>query len=121
MQPDFNKGQLKAIEQTEGPILALAGPGSGKTTVIVHRVRYLIEKAMIPEANILVITFTRASAKEMEERYHRLTGNKECRCTFGTFHSVFFSVLKMAYGYRAGKSLSEDEKYGLIPSNYKFN
>lgn len=114
MQPDFSEGQWKAIKQTCGPVLALAGPGSGKTTVLVHRVKYLIEKAMVPEENILVITFTRASASEMEERYHRITGNKECRCTFGTFHSVFFSVLKTAYGYRAANVLSEEEKYGLI-------
>ena len=67
----FNKEQLKAIRHGDGPMMVLAGPGSGKTTVLVNRVLYLTEELKIPEKNILVITFTRASAKEMEERYLR--------------------------------------------------
>ena len=97
----FNDGQMKAIQHVQGPMMALAGPGSGKTTAMVYRIRHLIEKANVPPANILVITFTRASAKEMEERFIRLMNGKEYPCTFGTFHSVFFNILKRAYGYRA--------------------
>lgn len=112
--PNFNEGQQKAIHHVKGPMIALAGPGSGKTTVMVHRIRFLIEEARIPSENILVITFTRASAKEMEERFDRLMNRKDLHCTFGTFHSVFFHILKMAYGYHAGNILSENEKFAMI-------
>ena len=112
--PDFNKGQLAAIRHVKGPMLALAGPGSGKTTAMVHRIKYLIEEGKVSPANILVITFTRASAKEMEERFVRLMKGKRYPCTFGTFHSVFFYILRMAYGYHSGNILSEEEKYSII-------
>ena len=112
--PQFNKGQLKAIRHVKGPMLALAGPGSGKTTAMVHRIKYLIEEANISPANILVITFTRASAREMEERFVSLMKGKKYPCTFGTFHSVFFYILRMAYGYHSGNILSEEEKYSII-------
>lgn len=112
--PDFNKGQMTAIHHVNGPMLALAGPGSGKTTAMVYRIKYLIEEAGIPSSRILVITFTRASAREMEERFRKIMKGSECHCTFGTFHSIFFSILKMAYGYHAGNILLEEEKYTLI-------
>lgn len=112
--PEFNQGQLSAIHHVQGAMLALAGPGSGKTTAMVHRIRYLIEQAKVPAARILVITFTRASAREMEERFYHLMGGSECKCTFGTFHSVFFSILKMAYGYRSQDILLEEQKYSMI-------
>lgn len=110
----FNEGQLKAIRHVRGPMIALAGPGSGKTTAMVYRIKYLIEKAHVNPSRILVITFTRASAKEMEERFRQLMEGKEYRCTFGTFHSVFFQILKTAYGYTAADILPEEEKYNLI-------
>ncbi len=112
--PDFNEGQVAAIQHVNGPMLALAGPGSGKTTAMVYRIKYLIEEAGISSSRILVITFTRASAREMEERFRKIMKGSECHCTFGTFHSIFFSILKMAYGYSAGNILLEDEKYTLI-------
>ena len=112
--PKFNEGQLKAIHHVDGAMMALAGPGSGKTTAMVHRIRYLIEEAKVSPAGILVITFTRASAKEMEERFYKLMGGSECQCTFGTFHSIFFYILKMAYGYRSNNILLEEEKYSII-------
>ena len=65
----FNDAQKMAIRHREGPMLVLAGPGSGKTTVITNRVRYLTEKAGVDPSHILVITFTRAAAREMKERY----------------------------------------------------
>lgn len=111
---EFNEAQMCAITHVNGPMMALAGPGSGKTTVMVHRIRYLIEKAGVSPANILVITFTRASAGEMEERFIRLMGKKCYPCTFGTFHSVFFGILKLAYGYQAGDVVTEEEKYKAI-------
>ena len=111
---DFNDGQLMAIHHVDGPMIALAGPGSGKTTVMVHRIRYLIEEAKIRPDHILVITFTRAAAREMEERFYKLTDGRYTSCTFGTFHSIFFYILKMAYGYRSGDILLEDEKFSMI-------
>lgn len=112
--PSFNEGQTKAITHVNGPCLCIAGPGSGKTTAIVHRIQYLIEQAKIAPEHILVITFTRASAKEMEERFLALTKSTVRTVTFGTFHSVFFSILKRAYGYRGNNILLEEEKYQII-------
>lgn len=112
--PKFNEGQLKAIHHVQGAMMALAGPGSGKTTVMVHRIKYLIEEMKVSPAGILVITFTRASAREMEERFHKLMKGSKCQCTFGTFHSIFFYILRMAYGYQSNNILLEEEKYALI-------
>ena len=69
----LNEIQKKAIRHGKGPMLVLAGPGSGKTTVITNRVRYLTEKAGVEPGDILVITFTRAAAREMKERYEQIT------------------------------------------------
>ena len=112
--PEFNEGQLTAIHHVSGPMMALAGPGSGKTTCMVHRIQYLIEKGGVSPAGILVVTFTRASAREMEERFLKIMKGSKCQCTFGTFHSIFFYILKMAYGYRSNNILLEEEKYAII-------
>lgn len=84
----FNEAQKRAIRHTDGPALVLAGPGSGKTTVITNRVRYLTEKVGVEPGNILVITFTRAAAREMKERYERITGTGCSRVSFGDRKSV---------------------------------
>ncbi len=112
--PEFNASQKKAIQTVKGPVLCLAGPGSGKTTSMVYRIKYMIEKAHITPAHILVITFTRASAREMQERFYQITNGSVRGCTFGTFHSVFFSILKTAYGYTADNILLEEQKYNMI-------
>ncbi len=112
--PEFNDSQKKAIQTVKGPVLCLAGPGSGKTTSMVYRIKYMIEKAHITPAHILVITFTRASAREMQERFYQITNGSVRGCTFGTFHSVFFSILKTAYGYTADNILPEEQKYNMI-------
>lgn len=112
--PEFNSSQKKAIQTVKGPVLCLAGPGSGKTTSMVYRIKYMIEKAHITPAHILVITFTRASAREMQERFYQITNGSVRGCTFGTFHSVFFSILKTAYGYTADNILPEEQKYNMI-------
>ena len=70
----FNPSQREAIRHKDGPMLVLAGPGSGKTLVITERTRHLITEYGINPANILVITFTRAAATEMKERFLRLMG-----------------------------------------------
>lgn len=112
--PKFNEGQQNAISHVKGPMIALAGPGAGKTTAMVHRILYLIERANIDPSKILVITFTRASAREMEERFRKLSNGAYPACTFGTFHSVFFYILKIAYGYTSADILLEEEKYKMI-------
>ena len=109
----FNEAQQAAILHRDGPMMVLAGPGSGKTTVITHRVRYLTEELKVPPGDILVITFTRAAAREMKERYEKMTG-KRSAVSFGTFHSVFFRILKLAYRYTADNILKEDEQQKLL-------
>lgn len=109
----FNPSQEKAVRHIRGPMMVLAGPGSGKTTVITHRTRYLIEKGIDP-GSILVITFTRAAAKEMQERFIALMDGKNTRVSFGTFHSVFFTILKHAYRYQASNIVREEQKTRFI-------
>lgn len=109
----FSEAQQQAITHGEGPMIVLAGPGSGKTTVITHRVKYLTEQYGADPGSILVITFTRAAALEMKERYGKLTG-KPSRVTFGTFHSVFFRILKLAYNYSADNIVREEQQRQVI-------
>ncbi len=86
--------QLKAITYGNGPVCVLAGPGSGKTFVITHRILYLINTLKIPQNKILVITFTRNAAHSMRSRYLRISGMNDSFVTFGTFHSVYLRFLK---------------------------
>lgn len=99
MGENFNEGQLRAIKHFKGPALVLAGPGSGKTRVITYRTRYLIEHHKVNPSNILVITFTKAAAMEMKQRFAAMTDRKYVTVSFGTFHAVFFGILRHAYGY----------------------
>lgn len=92
--PQFNEEQLLAIRIKDGPALIIAGPGSGKTTVIIHRIVELTKEYGILEKEILAITFTKAAAEEMRTRFLKLTEKKETEVTFGTMHSVFLNVLK---------------------------
>lgn len=107
----FNTSQAKAIRHLDGPMLVLAGPGSGKTLVITERTRKLVQEYNINPSNILVITFTKAAAVEMKERFSRLMGGTFCPVTFGTFHAVYFSILKYAYNYRADNIVREEKRY----------
>ncbi len=114
----FNEAQKQAILHKEGPMLVLAGPGSGKTTVITNRIRYLTRYENVNPSSILVITFTRAAAREMEERYNKMSEQEEItgsgRVSFGTFHSVFFRILKLAYGFTAANIVREEQKIQCI-------
>lgn len=110
----WNKAQQEAICFHNGPCLTLAGPGSGKTAVITQRTYHLIHQWKVDPFHILVVTFTRAAAREMRERFLRLEGQESTRVTFGTFHAVFFTILKHAYGYSADNILREDEKLVLM-------
>ena len=109
----FSKAQTQAIMHKDGPMMVLAGPGSGKTTVITHRVQYLTKEYGIDPGDILVITFTRAAAEEMRERYEALTGGRS-RVTFGTFHSIFFRILKLAYRYTADNIVREEQQMQFV-------
>ncbi len=105
----FSENQRQAIMHGEGPAMVLAGPGSGKTTVITERIRYLIEQRKIPPEHILVITFTRAAAEEMEGRFQKLCA-EPAMVNFGTFHSIFFQILKLNYKYTSRNIISEREQ-----------
>ena len=114
MEKRYNTSQIRAISHFKGPCLTLAGPGSGKTAVITERTRHLIEQYKVNPSNILVITFTKAAALEMKTRFQKLMGEGSYPVTFGTFHAVYFSILKHAYHYNAGNIIREEQKYALM-------
>lgn len=110
----FNLSQIKAVDFNGGACMVLAGPGSGKTTVITHRTKKLIEEYGVNPSNILVITFTKAAATEMQTRFQALMGGRYYPVTFGTFHAVYFKILKYAYSYSADNILREEKKNEYI-------
>ncbi len=110
-----NAAQLQAIEHMSGPAMVLAGPGSGKTKVIVERVRRLIEKGTDPGA-ILVITFTKAAALEMQYRFLKITDSSYPEVSFGTFHSIFYQIIRSNISEHNSKLeiANESFKYEII-------
>ncbi len=106
----MNEAQQRAVHHKDGPMLVLAGPGSGKTLVITERTRWLTGEEKIPEDQILVITFTKAAAGEMKERFLAQQGGKRTGVSFGTFHAVFFTILKHAYRFTAANIVREEVK-----------
>ena len=110
---NFNDSQKSAIQHGNGPMLVIAGPGSGKTTVLTARIKYLIENYKVNPAEILVITFTKAAAMEMQKRFEKLIGGR-CGVTFGTFHAVFFYILKSAYNYSVNNIIKEENRNFII-------
>lgn len=111
---EYNKSQALAIQHKDGPMLVLAGPGSGKTAVITKRVKNLITEYHVDPGSILVITFTKAAAMEMKQRFFAMAGPNQAHVTFGTFHAVFFTVLKLAYHYESSNIISEEQKFKLM-------
>ena len=109
----FNNSQLKAVKHKTGPMLVIAGPGSGKTTVLTARIRNLIEEYSVNPANILVITFTKAAANEMKSRFNNMMG-RSTNVTFGTFHAVFFMILRAAYNYSVDSIIKEGVRQNII-------
>ena len=107
--------QQNAVKHMNGPAMVLAGPGSGKTLVITSRIRYLIDHGVRPE-RILVITFTNAAARQMRARFERMTAPSRYRVTFGTFHAIFFQILKHAYHYTGENILRDEERYRILAS-----
>ncbi len=110
----LNKTQAKAVSHKDGPCLVLAGPGSGKTLTIVNRIKYLIEKCNVRPEEILVVTFTRFAAQEMKNRLCSLMGKKNLPVTAGTFHGIFYGILRCTYRMSGQNILSEEEKYQLL-------
>ena len=96
-----NSAQMMAISHYKGPAMVLAGPGSGKTFVIVSRIRYLIEERGVVPSSILVITFTKAAALEMQQRFMKNTDSSYPEVTFGTFHSIFYQIIKNSGHYNS--------------------
>ncbi len=109
-----NSSQKRAIAHLSGPMMVLAGPGSGKTSVIVERTAYMTGEGKIPSSSVLVVTFSRAAAVEMKERFLKFTGQGSTQVTFGTFHGVFYGILKQAYNLTSANILSEEEKNGIL-------
>ncbi|MCR5640419.1 MAG: ATP-dependent helicase [Lachnospiraceae bacterium] len=110
----LNQSQQAAACHGSGPCLVIAGPGSGKTTVLTERICYLVEELHIPEEQILVVTFTREAAREMQNRYLWKAKAKETKVTFGTFHRIFFQILKEAKGYQTDDIISGNKKHKLL-------
>ena len=94
MYSDLDPSQREAVCRDLRPCEIIAGPGSGKTTVLTSRILYLLDHYNLNPSQILVLTFSRSAAVEMKERFLKKSGNKNLSVRFGTFHSVFFHILK---------------------------
>jgi len=110
--PTLNKNQLFAATHDGGPMMVLAGPGSGKTTVIIHRIGHLVANKLAKPEEILVITFTKAAAEEMRVRYFDLSGGE--LAAISTFHSLFYRVVAKRYGYTVDNVLQEGERAAAL-------
>ena len=110
----LNHAQTEAVAHNEGPCMVLAGPGSGKTLTIAKRIEYLIMKYKVRPEEILVITFTKYAAQEMKERTRRICGPSSYAVTFGTFHGIYYGILKWAYRLEPSNLLTDEEKYRML-------
>lgn len=109
----LNEPQRRAVAHGDGPLLVLAGPGSGKTFTIVNRLLYLTERGVPPE-KLLVITFTRDAARSMQRRFQELSGSPGCPVCFGTFHSFFYHILLESGAVGARGILKNSEKKAIL-------
>lgn len=112
---NLNQEQQQAVDHKDGPLLVLAGPGSGKTAVIARRTKKLITEYHTAPSSILVVTFTKAAARQMRERFLHLMGEQHTEVTFGTFHGVFYGILRHAYGI-TGKNIAGEEQTSQLLS-----
>lgn len=108
----LNNEQKRAVDHINGPLLVIAGPGSGKTSAMTERLYNMIYSHKIPQSKILVLTFSRAAASEMKHKFLNKTQSNETLVLFGTFHSIFLKMLKEFYG--------NSFNYNLIDSNIQF-
>ena len=112
MLENLNKEQLEAVKTTEGPLLVLAGAGSGKTKVLTTRVAYLIDELGITPESILAITFTNKAAKEMKDRIFKMLGTVAYQIQISTFHSFGLTILKEHY-----EKLGYDKNFTILDSD----
>lgn len=110
----LNHAQTEAVAHNKGPCMVLAGPGSGKTLTIAKRIEYLIMKHKVRPEEILVITFTKYAAWEMKNRTRSICGASSYAVTFGTFHGIYYGILKWAYRLNQSNLLSDEEKYRIL-------
>lgn len=109
---NLNEKQREAVLMTEGPVMAIAGAGSGKTSVLTTRIAYLIENKNIDISNILAITFTNKAAREMKERVIKLSNKKNNEMWISTFHSFCAKILRFhieLLGYKRGFQIIDDD------------
>ena len=112
MSKKLNGNQRLAVCHEKGPMLVLAGPGSGKTTVLLCRILRLLERNLASPTQILALTFSKAAAEEMKERFKRARGPEGV--AFGTFHSVFFRILRSRYGWSVEQVFQEEERRTVL-------
>jgi len=113
---ELNPAQREAVEAISGPVLILAGPGSGKTRVIAHRVAYLIRVCGVNPRQIIAVTFTNKAAREMEARLHRLVSGSVRDLTLGTFHAICARILRME-----GKAVGIDPRFVIYDEEDQLN
>ena len=104
-----NEGQEAVINTTEGQLIVIACPGSGKTTTLVRRIHHMVDDCKIPSESILMVTFSNAAAKEMRERYQKSYGKDDV--TFSTIHSLCFAILRKFAGYSNEDILTDARDY----------
>ena len=112
MGKKLNTAQQKAVCHETGPMLVLAGPGSGKTTVLLCRISRLLERGLVKPQEILALTFSKAAAEEMKSRFENLNGASGV--SFGTFHSIFFRILRSRYGWNVEQIFQEEERRSIL-------
>lgn len=110
----LNHAQKEAVAHKEGPCMVLAGPGSGKTLTIAKRIEYLIMNYKVRPEEILVLTFTKYAAKSMKQRFAKVMKQQASAVTFGTFHGVYYGILKWAYKLTSANLLTEEERKNLL-------
>ncbi|MCR4590855.1 MAG: ATP-dependent helicase [Lachnospiraceae bacterium] len=110
----LSPAQADAVTHSSGPCQVIAGPGSGKTFVITYRLHHLISSLDIDPSNILTITFTKAAAEEMSSRAHRLLSDRAGALTIGTFHSVFYKILRHTYRFSSENIIQFQTQHAII-------